>query len=274
MHRVIVMFSLWAGLLPGLVVAQQAGVTIRPIDLDKWGATPKDVSKVLNSTATELLAHFPKHKLPVMLVEPKGGPIALHKRGPNGEVRIRLNTGSTYWSQYAFQFSHELCHVLCGYDQDTNRNQWFEESLCELASLYTLRQMSETWKTTPPYPHWRGFAPALSRYAQQRIDDAKLPAGADLEKWYREHAVKLDGNPYQRNHNNVVAAALLPLIEKQPEHWQAVAYINVAKLDRSYDFPRYLSSWHENCPQKHRPFVREIAQKFGVTISDMVGLGE
>jgi len=104
--------------------------------------------------------------------------------------------------------------------------------------------------------------------------EATLPEGKDLATWYREHAEKLDSNAYHRDLNNVVATSLLPLLEKHPEHWPAVAYINIAKLDRSYDFPRYLSVWHANCPKKHRSFVRDIAQRFGVMLADRAGQGE
>ena len=38
-------------------------------------------------------------------------------------------------------------------------NSWLEESLCETASLFTLRAMSRSWSIAPPYPAWKNYAP-------------------------------------------------------------------------------------------------------------------
>lgn len=132
---------------------------ICPAPKAPWQASLQDVEKVLYSAAGELWVFFPDRSLKPILVEPKGGPITLYKRGPNGEFRVRLATGKTYWSQYAFQFAHEFCHVLCNYREDGRGNKWFEEALCEVASLFALGRMAETWKTAPPYPNWKSYAP-------------------------------------------------------------------------------------------------------------------
>ena len=67
-------------------------------------------------------------------------PIVLFKRGPRGGSSL-LNTSDRYWCQYAFQFAHEIGHILCRYKDGDSTNKWFEETLCETASLYAL----EAW---------------------------------------------------------------------------------------------------------------------------------
>lgn len=235
---------------------------IRPQDEAAWGASIQDVQRVLDAAASELWCHFPDRTLEPILVEPKGGPIALHARGPDGEYRVRLATGGTLWAQYTFQFAHELGHILCGYDADPHRQKWFEESLCELASLFVLRRSAETWKTSPPYAHWTSYAPALADYAQERLKG--LPEGTSLEAWYRENAAALEKDATDRARNNVVAAALLPLFEEDPSRWEAVTWLNTEKLDETHTFAQVLGAWKRNAPEKHRAFIEEVARRFGI----------
>ncbi|MBI1374805.1 MAG: hypothetical protein GC159_18955 [Phycisphaera sp.] len=239
------------------------------IEPEGWGdAKPKTVEQLLHYTGRELLRQFPGRELDPIHVEPKGGPIVLFKRGASGEYRVKLNTGGLYWSQYAYQFSHELCHILCKYDEDPHHNDWFEESICELASLYTLRRMSETWQSDPPYPHWKPYAPHLAEYAQERIDKATLPAGMTLARWFREHEKTLYANATRRDLNNVVAVALLDLFEERPANWEAITWLNAATPTGPQTFEQYLQDWLNHAPERHRLFIRQIAARFGIALHD------
>ncbi|MEX2212487.1 MAG: hypothetical protein WD768_00070 [Phycisphaeraceae bacterium] len=250
----------------GAEKAQQQPLDIRPMKSDQWKASLEDVKKVLESSAAELWKHFPDRKLDPIIVEPKGGPIVLFRRGKNGEYFVRLNTGESYWAQYAYQFAHEMCHILCTYREGEGHNKWFEESLCELASLYALRQMSETWKTNPPYSNWKGYAPALGKYADERMNKAKLAEGQTLAKWYVEQAAELRKSATQRELNQIAATALLPLFEKTPEHWEAVTWLNAGEPVEDRHFDAYLAAWHANVPQRHKAFVAALAKELGVMI--------
>lgn len=241
-------------------------LAIRPKDTADWQAPLANVQKVLDATAVELWRWFPERELDPVLVEPTGGPIVLFQRGAKGEYQVRLATGKTYWAQYAYQFAHELCHILCGYRVGEPQNKWFEESLCELASLFALRAMSETWKTKPPYPNWASYAPALADYARERMACAQLPAGQNLAQWYRANVPELRGHAALRDKNSVVATALLPLFEKEPEHWAAVSWLNAGAFEPERDFAAYLAAWHAQVPPRHRPFVRKIALELGIDL--------
>ncbi|MDH3585413.1 MAG: hypothetical protein OER86_14515, partial [Phycisphaerae bacterium] len=213
----LVSVTLAAAFAAAPVAPAKTAPVIRPA-AKGWKASGADVQKVLDSTAAQLWPYFPGRQLKPILVEARGGPIVLYDRGPAGEYRVRLNTGETYWAQYAFQFAHEFCHILCNYDQDPRRNKWFEESICELASLFVLRRLSHAWKKNPPYPHWRSFAPAFDKYARNRMNQGTLPADRSLAQWYREHVQTLEKKSTQRALNQVVAVALLPMFEKDPHH--------------------------------------------------------
>jgi hypothetical protein len=243
-------------------------LVIRPDADGDWdGASLADVTKVLTSAAETLWEQVPERRLAPIHVEPKGGPIVLYQRGPGGAYRVRLDTGSTYWCQYAFQFAHEFCHILCRYEETEKANKWFEESVCEAASLFALRRMAEVWKTNPPYPNWRSFAPSLRSYAADRLKKAPLPEGTTLAAWYRKHAEHLRREPCDRPKNQVVAGVLLAMFEASPDRWQAVQYLNAGARPEPRSFEAYLADWHRHCPARHRAFVRQVAEAFGIRLA-------
>ena len=248
------------------VAAVSRELVIRPQADAPWNEQVEDARRVFQSAAAELWRYFPDRKLAAILVEPKGGPIVLHRRGPAGEYIVRLDTGSNLWAQHAYQFAHEFCHILCNYAQREHRNKWFEESLCELASLFALRRMSETWKTKPPYPNWKDYAPALTKYADERMQKAQLPAGVSLAEWFRRESEHLYGSATLQEKNTVVAVALLPLFERQPEHWEAVSYLNAVEPLKPQSLAAFLRQWRDAAPQKHRAFIEQIGRQFEIDL--------
>ena len=242
-------------------------LTIRAIGTQQdWKTDLPTVNKVLHAAAAELWQYFPDHKLDPILVEPRGGPIVLFRRGKNGEYFVRLNTGETYWAQYVYQFSHEVCHILGRYREQDESNKWFEESLCELASLFVLRQLSERWEKEPPYKHWKGKDQGLHSYAADRIKTGALPPGKTLAQWRRDNADALTKNATNREKNQIAATMLLPLFEKSPQHWEAIWHLNQGE-NKPRTFDEYLRNWHDHAPAKHQAFIRAIANEFEVRIN-------
>ena len=195
------------------------------------------------------------------------GPIVLNRKGPRGEYIVRLDVEGTYWCQFAYQFAHEFCHVLTNYDRrKTDKNQWFEEAMGELASMYAVAAMGQTWQAAPPCPHWKSYAPNLTKYAEDllRKEGSDLPAGQTLAAWYKANEPALRRDPYDRAKNRIVAKLLLPLMQESPQSWEAVGYLNNSAPDEEASFASYLSAWHKDAPAKHQPFVKRVAGMFGV----------
>jgi len=239
---------------------------IRPIAHDGWGNSKANVRAVLVSAANELWVYFPKRALKPILVEPLGGPITLFDRGRNGEYQVRLDIGDNLWAQWVFQFAHEFGHILSSFDEVAHQNRWFEETVCEVASLFVLRRLADTWSKDPSPGSWQRYAPALRKYADERIAKAKLPAGMNLPEWYQANARQLAKSAYDRDKNIVVAVQLLPLFEKAPEHWEAITWLAKAKKGHSESLPDFLKAWQAHCPEKHRAFVAAIAEKFAIDL--------
>jgi hypothetical protein len=66
-------------------------------------------------------------------------------------IRTCVKTG--YWSQFAYQFSHELTHfVIRNIKIDKDKYlKWFEETICESISLFIVKILAEYWDFCPLY---------------------------------------------------------------------------------------------------------------------------
>lgn len=235
---------------------------------ENWGdARAEDITQVLRSAGETLAVLFPGKTLPPIEVSRSASkPVTLFQRGPSGEIRVELNVEGRHWAQFAFQFGHEMGHILCGHADHPNPNRWFEETVCEAASLFVLGRMADTWKTRAPYPHWKDYSAALRKYRDERIQDAELPEGASLAGVFSENEPSLRSDPRLRSLNLKMAAQILPLFEEAPEHWEAVGSLNAVRGDASRPFAQYLRDWSRSSPEEHRAFIVMIAGRFGVSI--------
>lgn len=252
----------------GLLRAEESSAPrILLVDETEWeGAAPADVVAVLESAGAQLLRHVPAAGRPTIAVAARGGPIALFDRTPGGHFQVRLDTGGNHWAQYGFQFGHEFCHVLCRSGRTTRTHLWFEEALCETASLFVLRRMADAWAEKPPYPNWRDFAPHLEAYATKRLAESPRPPEVALADWYAQRRDALRERPTDRDNGLAIAAALLPLFEKSPERWAAVHWLNSADRAQPEAFHDHLAAWRDRVPADQAEAVDAIARLFGMPL--------
>jgi hypothetical protein len=250
-------------------------VSIRVLPGDWGGANRQDVENLLVSVARELWVYFPERSLkPIVVTPTERHPVAGYAKGPDGEYFVYLSARGRHWSQYAYQFAHEFAHILSNYETNgrslVRRNQWFDESLCETASLFTLRRLGASWLKgdSVPYPHWKPYGTALQTYVKDLLAQPHraLAAKSGFAEWYRGNAAALDQNPYLRERDEVVAGMLLPLFEEYPEAWSTIAYLNLQESDATGSFQQYLANWHHNTPERQRPLVAKIIELFGFPV--------
>jgi len=172
--------------------------TIR-VEANGFEASQPDIAAVCLSAVGELQRFCPE--LPtenVVIVRGTKGPITLFQRNDQREVVVRLDTHKTFWSQYSYQVAHEFGHVHCGFQPGPTHNQWFEESVCETASLFCLRAMAKSWRTKPPYPHWASYAPSLpGQRDRARVERGRRAGAAALP---RREAEPLGRLPLAQRH--------------------------------------------------------------------------
>jgi hypothetical protein len=240
-------------------------------------ASSADITALLQSAAFELWQHCPRTQLDgIDVYHRTDHPQTDFKRTPEGRIAIGLAAQDTHWAQYSFQFAHEFCHTLANFSNSPRRSErypfhanfWLEESLCETASLFTLRAMSRSWQNAPPYPPWRAYAPWLKAYAEKRIalPEHQLPPGKPFSVWFREHEAALRQNSTIRDWNTIIAIRLLPVFEAEPRGWEAVTFLNHGPPGANVSLADHLSAWRSRCPEDLRRFVTRLAAVFGVKL--------
>ena len=259
-----------------------AGASPQPLDIRVQSggfgsASSADITALLQSAAFELWQYCPRTQLDGINVYHRADhPQTDFKRTPEGRIAIGLATQDTHWAQYSFQFAHEFCHTLANFSNRPRQsarypfhaNFWLEESLCEMASLFTLRAMSRSWQTAPPYPSWRAYAPWLNAYAEQRIKlpEHQLPPGKPFLVWFQEHQAALRRNSVIRDWNTIIAIRLLPVFEAEPRGWEAVTLLNHGSRGANESLAEHLAAWRSRCPEDLRPFVGKIAAVFTISL--------
>ena len=241
-------------------------------------ASPADIAVVLRSAASELFRYCPRTQLAGIDVYYRSDhPEIDSKRTPGGRIAMALSARDTHWAQYSFQFSHEFCHALANYadgsqttlSDQPNANLWLEESLCETASLFSLRAMSRAWQTDPPHPALRAYAPWLADYVNQRLSvpENRLPAGTSFSTWLRHHEPALRKEAERRDWNTTIATKLLPIFEAEPAGWEAVTFLNRGRSNGGQSLSDHFAQWQANCPGNLRLFVSKLAAVFGVGLA-------
>ena len=81
---------------------------------------------------------------------------------------IVVDIGGRDWCKLAYQFGHELGHVLANswgpQAKPQPPCQWLEEALVEAFSIRGLGLLAESWETNPPFAGDAPFAQAIRQY--------------------------------------------------------------------------------------------------------------
>ena len=227
-----------------------------------WGDNRlEDIQVLLQNVASHFATSFREIPDWHIVVTPTDteecNPITLYRPGAQGPFSILLPARGRRWAQFSYQFAHELCHVASDFERlRRNPNNWFHEALCELASIFTLRRMAQSWRESPPFPNWSDYAPSLAEYAQNCLAEPamQLPSGLSLASWLEREEASLRADEYQRDKNAVVAYALLPLFENTPSGWNTIRI-----LPESNDtLDVYLHAWHTSVENSDALFIGRI----------------
>ena len=192
-------------------------------------------------------------------------PRTLYRSSHADSFVIWLSARDHKWAKFGYQFSHEFCHMLSGFENlKDNPNNWFHETICELASVFTLRRMAERWQTNPPYSNWADYARALRDYWRERLSrqEVQLPEGVTLRSWLSSQEESLRKDEYQREKNDLVAYALLRIFESAPEGWNAIRNFPTS----SGCMADYLVDWHSSVEPEDKDFVLRISNTFDYKI--------
>ena len=226
------------------------------IDPKRFAIPASEIREVLELT----IAAFSKSDLPPLFVtNSPEGPITLFDRSARGEVIIKLDVRERYWAQMIYQFAHELAHVRANFRPDARDNKWFEETLCETASLYALRKLSLTLRDHPNFDSYRHH---LHDYAEKIIANREKVDLKTLAAFYQKHETTLRKDATDRPLNGAMAVALLPLFETNPGHWNSLGALNKSPAKKDLPLSGYFKKWHDDTSAPHRPFIQKVKSHF------------
>ncbi len=232
---------------------------------DNWGtAQHQDIKRILDNVASHLTRPLREDISAVIQVRSwSDDPMILYRQSGETTYQIRLNVTDTYWAQYSYQFSHEFCHFLSNYEslKHSDSNNWFHESICEMASLFALHSMAVSWHQNPPYTNLQGYWEHLLFYANNRIKSVlnKIPGDDAVGSWLIEHEVVGRTNPYEREGNLIVALRMLPLFEQLPEGWNAIRHLPQSNAPIGV----YLAQWRAGAHHCDQAFIGLIQKALG-----------
>ncbi len=231
-----------------------------------WGeASLENLTAVARSTLAVLWRYFPNRQIePFVITHVSSVPMVHYERNARHEIILDLATEGMLWCQFAYQLAHEFCHILANFDNDGRTNLWFEETLCETASLFTLRHLAQAWEKDPPYPNWQSYAPSLTEYAAKVVRGREKIPSHGLARFHHEHEADLRANPMNRALNGSMAVWLLELFEQEPAHWEAITWLNSTPSPVRESFTAYLAKWIRAAPGAHQPFIAKVRAAFGI----------
>lgn len=227
------------------------------------GGSPRDIRTLLGNVAQHLTMHLHDPLDAIIKVNYwPHYPMILMRLPGQTSYTILLTANGKRWAQFSYQFAHEFCHLLSGYEQlHESANNWFHESICEMASLFTLKSMGKSWQAAAPYPNWHDYAKHLTQYAENVADTARMktPTEEVFSVWLRTHEAEGRQDPYRREGNSIVALLMLPIFEQAPQAWNAVRSLPVSDAALSI----YLEQWKFAADPRDQVFINLIQKALG-----------
>ena len=253
-------------------------ITVEP---DKnWGNAPtSNVKKLCENVAL----HFQEQLRDELKIDGKlnivyraSGPVAFYRHafgGASDEYQVGLTVTGTYWAQFSYQFGHEFCHILHNFE-DTRwqrQNQWFEEAICELANLWVIRRMSETWAYRAPYPNWVDYRHSLRSYAEGLLNAPMTQFNGTGAEWLFQWENRMraeEPGVFRYDRVAQLSYKFLPIFEENPEAWNAVRQMPVS--DKKMN--EYMKEWYNNVDTQDKIFVADIAQIMGISVGGSIAV--
>lgn len=199
----------------------------------------------------------------IIINHPEGPFINLH----NKRYHIYLSAQEHYYSQFYYQFLHEYCHARTNYSkvEDDNKYGWFEESICELCSIFGMLQIASYWQSNNPISFSnQNYHLSIKNY----IDNHKSSPERNLESnvlfktWFDNNLSSLERNRYLRNSNSIIANQLLPLFESNIQLWELMTYWNTWDTNKDDTIHAAFDKWLEVIPSEKIEIANKLINMF------------
>lgn len=165
-----------------------------------------------------------------------------------------VNIAPCAWCQLAYQFGHELGHVVCNsWDQSARPRapcQWLEESLAEAFTIRSLGRLAESWDQDPPFENDGCYANLIRRYQSNLVQRYETRASNDkLNSWFHAARNSLEREGGESEAVGPPTLAILAEMEKSPESVADLGALNRWPLRSGAPLEMYLTLWEQSCTE-------------------------
>ena len=183
--------------------------------------------------------------------EHSSGPPAiwLHEDPPK-TAWIIVDIGALDWCKLAYQFGHELGHVLSNswgpLAKPAPPSQWLEEALVEAFSIRGLALLADSWEQNPPFPGDAGFAKSIRQYRADLIENyrAAAPPGPDVAACFRTHC-----RDFTQGKGDPMVLAVVREMERDPLCVEDLGGLNRWPARSAVPVAEYLPLWEKSCAE-------------------------
>jgi hypothetical protein len=163
------------------------------------------------------------------------------------------------WSRLAYQFGHELGHVLANSWARNAKTgpptQWLEESIVEAFSIRGLGHLAARWETAPLFPGDNAYGAAVRDYREkliQKYTKATDGTSGNLADWLRDTRPALERPAIGLN--PIEGPAILAILAELEGGADAVA--DIGALNRwperaGLPLEQYFAKWVKSCEELH-----------------------
>jgi hypothetical protein len=254
----------------GQAAMPPAGVNLLSAPLDvhgDWGGSLPGAAAAVISRMREaclsglrlLSDHQPDH---LRVDDQASGPphLWLHEENPT-TAWIVVDIGTRAWSQLAYQFGHELGHVMCNswlWKVETPPpSRWLEECLAEAFSMRGLARLAEGWEHAPPFAGDARYGHALRDYRRDLIEKYQKAGGPepahDVAAWLRANRALLDGTTGLGDYAGPAILAVLNELESDKGCVEDLGAVNRWPSRSGVPLEDYLRLWRASCAQIDAP---------------------
>jgi hypothetical protein len=184
-----------------------------------------------------------------------GSPAIWLHTAPAQTAWIITDVGERDWCRLAYQFGHELGHVLANsWQRDAAPQppcQWLEEALVEAFSLRGLGLLADSWAQSPPFQGDEEFSDKIRDYRANilaRYQGYVMEWGADdLKVWYQAHRAAVSKFNGLGELVESVVPALLVQVESNPALIEDYGAMNRWPGRSAVPPAEYFRLWRESC---------------------------
>ena len=166
--------------------------------------------------------------------------------------------GDCDWCQLAYQFGHELGHVLCNsWDRFAIPSapcQWLEESLVEAFTIRGLGLLAASWQHDPLFESDAWFASTIRQYRSDLIKkyEARTP-DESCAAWFRKARATLDRKGGESSAEGPATLKILAELERDDASVADLGALNRWPARSGAPLEDYLTLWERSCTEIGAP---------------------